>query len=163
MAVTYKGVNATNLAAAIPKLSEEGQYGGKVRQLYDTFTLTADLAASDVIVMGGYIPEGARVIDCRLSYGAMGGSCTVDVGWFASTELEPSGTAQLELINKTGFFSALPVSSAGTALAHGSTYDGTSFFQKVFAAQVQPAIWEHAVSSGATGKIFQIEILYIVD
>ena len=69
--------------------------------------------------------------------------------------------------NATGFFSALPVSSATVASAHGSAYEGgggpdTSTFYKVrTTSQIQVVIAENAVSSGATGKVIQIDVGYI--
>ncbi len=158
----FKGVQATKVAKTIPDLVAQGQQGGKIRNLYDKYVLTADLASGDSIDIGAPLPEGARLIDCIVSTGALGGSCTIDVGWRASVELEPSGSAQLELIDKTGFFSALPVSSATVAKAHGSAYEG-DFYQKVLAADVQVAVWEHAVSSSATGLAIAVEVNYAVD
>lgn len=155
MSTIYKGSNASNVAGNIPKLAEYGQYGGKVRKMYDSFVLTADLAAGDTIVMGEALPEGARLVDCCVTSGALGGSCTINVGWNA-------GAAGLEAAAPTGFFSALPVSSATVAKAHGSAYEG-SFYQKVLQEAVQPVIAENAVSSGATGQKIQVEIDYVVD
>lgn len=160
MSVIYKGVGATNVAASIPSLIEQGQYGGKRRVMYDTFVLTADLAAGDTILMGSPLPEGAMLLDCMITSGVLGGSCTIDVGW--QKGLAADGVTQAEAAVATGFFSALPVSSATVAKAHGSTYEG-SFYGKVLAAAVQPVIAEHAVSSGATGQALSIEISYVVD
>lgn len=153
----YKGINATNVAANIPTLAEQGQYGGKVRKMYDKFVLTADLASGDTILMGEPLPEGARLLNCHITTEALGGSCTIDVGWAASAEATP-----LEAASPTGFFSALPVSSATVAAAHGSTYEG-SFYSKILLSQIQPVIAEHAVSSAATGKKVYMEVEYIVD
>jgi hypothetical protein len=136
-------------------LTEQGYYGGKVRKMYDSFVLTGDLASGDTITMGTPLPEGARLTNCTVTTGALGGSCTINVGWQA-------GPAALEAAAPTAFFSALPVSSATVAAAHGSTYEGT-FYQHVLLEQVQPVIAENAVSSGATGLKIQIEIDYVVD
>jgi hypothetical protein len=151
----YKGASAAKAAANIPVLTEEGQYGGKVRKMYDSFVLTADLAAGDTIIVGTPLPEGARLTQCVVTTGALGGACTINVGWQAG----PTG---LEAAVPTGFFAALPVSSATVATAHGSTYEG-AFYQKILQEQVQPVIAENAVSSGGTGQKVQIEIDYVID
>jgi len=162
MAVTYKGVEATKVLANLPSLQEQGKYAGKLMQMYDTFVLTADLAAGDIIKMGSPIREGARLVNCRITTGALGGSCTIDVGWAASAQLDSAGAA-VEAAASTGIFAALPVSSATVASARGNTYEGASIFQKVLAAAVQIQVAEHAVSSGATGLAISIELDYIVD
>lgn len=160
MSVIYKGVNYAKIAGNIPQLAEQGQVGGKLKVMYDSFVLTADLAAGDTILIGQPLPEGAMLRDCVLTNGALGGSCTVNVGWQAG--LAADGVTVAEAAAATGFFAALPVSSAGVAKAHGSTYEG-AFYGKVLAAAVQPVIAENAVSSGATGQKVQIEIHYLVD
>jgi hypothetical protein len=151
----YKGNYYSGLQGNIPELVEEGYYGGLVRKMYDSFVLTADLASGDTILMGGLLPEGARLVDCTLTSQALGGSCTINVGWKA-------GATGLEAAAPTAFFSALPVSSATVAKAHGSTYEG-SFYQHVLLEQVQPVIAENAVSSGGTGQKIQVEIDYITE
>lgn len=160
MSNVYKGVNYAKIAGNISALAEQGQYGGKLKTMYDSFVLTADLAAGDTIVVGEPIPEGSRLVDCVVSSGALGGSCTINVGWQAG--LAADGVTVAEAAAPTGFFSALPVSSATVAKAHGSTYEG-AFYAKVLAASVQPVIAENAVSSGATGQKVQIEISYVAD
>ena len=159
----YNSANAgTGQTPAVPLLIEEGFYGGRIMRMYDSFTLTADLASGDTIQMGGLLPENACLLDCLVTTGALGGSCTINVGWLASAQVTPGTTTPVEAANATGFFSALPVSSATFARAWGSTYTGT-FYQKVLQAQVQPVIAENAVSSGATGLKIQMEIHYVLE
>lgn len=160
MAIVYKGVNYTNTVASIPSLAEQGKKEGKRVIMYDKFVLTADLAAGDTIIVGEPLPQGALLLDCMITTGALGGSCTIDVGW--KQGLAADNVTVSEAAAPTGFFSALPVSSATVAKAHGNTYEG-SFYAKVLAAAVQPVIAEHAVSSGATGIAIEIEINYVSD
>ncbi len=162
MAIKYQGVNYAGQQGNIPELIEEGQWEGVTNTLYDTFTLTADLAAGDQILMGGMLPEGATLTNCKVATAGLGGACTVNVGWLAGTALEPSdGDGQvLQAANLTGFFSALPVSAATQASAFGSTYGG-NFYRTTLTSQVQPVISENAVSSGATGVAINIAIDFI--
>lgn len=155
MATKYLGVNAAKAAKNIPDLIGQGQMGGKDRIEYDSFVLTADLAAGDTIDVGGVIPQGAMFTDCIVTSEALGGSCTINVGWKASA-------TGLEAAAPTGFLAALPVSSATVARAHGSAYEG-AFYGKILQEAVQPVIAENAVSTGATGRKVQVEIHYIVD
>lgn len=160
MATVYKGVNYAKIAGNIPALAEEGQLGGKLRKMIDSFVLTADIGAGDTILVGEPLPEGALLLDCQISSGVLGGACTINVGWQAGYASD--GVTVAEAASATGFFSALPVSSATVAKAHGSTYEG-SFYGKVLAAAVQPVIAENAASSGATGQKIWLEVSYLVD
>lgn len=150
---TYRGVQNAGQAGNIPELAEEALYGGIERIMYDSFVLTADLASGDKILMGELLPEGALIRDCVITSQALGGSCTINVGWLA-------GATGLEAAAPTAIFAALPVSSATVAKAHGSTYEG-NFYRHQLLEQVQPVISENAVSSGATGQKIQMEIAYI--
>lgn len=155
----YKGVQYTNTQASPQTLIDESLYDSLSYKIFDTFVLTADLASGDTILMGGYIPAGSILLDCKLTSQALGGSCTINVGWQAG----PTGA---QLASASGFFSALPVSSATVATAHGSTYEGmtsnlSNFYLVQMTEQVQPVIAENAVSSGATGAIISIEISYL--
>lgn len=166
----YQGVNYANQQANIPLMIEQAQFGGKLRSMYDSFVLTADLASGDTILMGAPIQEGSILVDCKISSDALGGSCTVNVGWNAVAEIEPAGGDTLMASNATGFFSALPVSAATVAIAHGSTYEGggngpstSTFWRQRLTSPIQCVIAENAVSSGATGKVIAIEVTYLVD
>ncbi len=150
---TFNGSNAAKIASSIPKLAETGQQNGTRRVIYDTYTLTADLASGDRIRMGGLLPAGALITGCEVYTDTLGGSCTLDIGWEASAD---AAVAQ----NKTGFFSAMVASSAAVQ-GLGAATATFATFGKVFASPVQISIWEHAVSSGATGLIISIAISYI--
>lgn len=158
----YKGVQYANSIASPQELIDEGLYDNLTYKIVDTFVLTADLASGDTILMGGYIPAGSILLDCKITNQALGGSCTINVGWQSS--VDPFGNV-IEAANATGFFSALPVSSASVATAHGSTYEGmtsslSNFYLHQVQGAVQPVIAENAVSSGATGLQISIEISY---
>lgn len=155
MGTTFYGVNATlrdNQNPARPINPPDGYARRMV--IYDEYVLTADLAAADKIELME-IPSGARVLGGTLKYGAMGGSCTVNVGWEASAEATP-----LEAAVATGFFSALAVSSAGASAFTAGTLTG--LFKK-FTSKVRVVIAENAVSSGATGLKFSLALDIAVD
>lgn len=158
---SFNGVNAAKIAASVPSLPIQGQQAGRVHVMYDEYTLLADLAASDVINMGAPIPEGARLVGCKLVTEALGGSCTLNVGWAAGTDPSPAGNTQ-EAAAATGFFSAVAVSSASAKEAFAESTLG-SYFNKVLTSAVQIQVAENAVSSGATGKKIKLEVSYVID
>ena len=161
MSTKYSGVNYALTQQTIPSLIDEGGSYFVKRYIYDSFVLTADLAAGDTILMGSVIPESALLLGCQIATGALGGSCTIDVGWLASASEVPGGYGPAMVAAPTGFFSALPVSSATNATAYGSTYTTMSnWYGLQVTAPVQPVIAEHAVSSGGTGIEIQILIEY---
>lgn len=163
---TLNGVAATNAAKTIPVLIEEGQKGGKVRKMYDIYTLLADLAVNDVINMGVPLPEGARLVDCKLTTGALGGSCALSVGWPVSADLAQTGGGTVQAADVTAFFNAFVVSSAqrvsafGQSVAAGGSGD---FYQTILTSQVQVQVKCTAVSSSATGKTIQVEVDYVIE
>lgn len=166
MSIIYSGQNYADTQATPLELIDEPEYAGKIKTMFDQFVLTADLAAGDTILMGGLLPEGSMLLDCIITSQALGSSCTLNVGWQASAAQSPPGYGS-EVAQPTGFFSALPVSSATVAAAHGSSYEGMASSQSIFygyvlSAPVQPVIAENAVSSGATGKLIQMEVRYAV-
>lgn len=154
MATKY-GVNATKLAAKPLQLCEKGQMGGRVRSLYDTYELVADLSSADEIVLGGKIPAGARVVDVRLMFDDLDGSGgTLDVGWKVSD-------AGGEAVDADGFLADVDVTSAGSV----SMFEDQSSrpgFQKTFSEEVQPYITVDGDTDATSGTI-HLEIFYVVD
>lgn len=157
----FLGVGATGVQATIPTLMEEGAQGGTVCRMIDTYTLLADLAAGDQIQMGAPLPEGARILDCKLATGALGGSCTISVGWLASADPSLTGGEVLNAADTTAFFNTVAVSSASQLRAFGSAQAG-DFYNQVLTSSVQVVVSEVAVSSGATGKTITVEVEYIM-
>lgn len=150
---SYSGVNYAKTQASPITQIDEGQYNCPAKHILDQFVLTADLGANDTILMGGVIPEGAILLDCVVSTGALGGSAAINVGYQKSADAVVAA-------DTTAFFSALPVSSATVAKAHGSTYEGDFYTQAALAANVQPVVTCSVASSGATGKSIMIDISY---
>jgi hypothetical protein len=159
MATVY-GVNATKLYNTVPSVMiAPGDCNGEVRAIYDIYTLTADLAAADVIVMGTKIPKGARVIEAHIKWAdldAAGG--TIDVGWQASVELE-SGSA-LVAADADGFFVDLDVATAGQAALSAATHNANPGYLKEFAAAVQPVITIDGDTDATSGSV-SLVIFYV--
>jgi hypothetical protein len=155
----YNGVNYAKTQQQPIEQLDEGQYNSPTFHILDQFVLTADLAAADTILMGGPIPEGATLLDAILTTGALGGSCTVSLGWQASPA-QPAGSLAGQAADLTAFFNTVAVSSASVLHAHGSAQEGDFYTQTALQGQVQPILTCVAVSSGATGKSIMIDISY---
>jgi hypothetical protein len=156
---SYSGVNYAKTQASPITQIEEGQYNAPTLRILDQFVLTADLGSNDTILMGGPIPEGAVLLDCKIKSGALGGSAAINVGYQAGAS-QPAGSLAAQAVDLTAFFSALPVSSATSASAFGSTYEGDFYTQSPLTSQVQPVITCSVASSGGTGKTIFIDIAY---
>lgn len=171
MSTVYKGVFATNAAATIPTLTEQGKYGGKVRKMIDSYVLVGDLVANDTILMGTQLPEGAIVTNARLYVPAMGGSCALSFGWAASTEIPVGnvgvGGTVLQAADTTAFFNNFVVSSAQNVAANAQVVQSGGsgdFYMKTIAGPgCQPVVTCNVASSGATAAKVQIEIDYIIE
>lgn len=154
MATKY-GTNATNLAASVPSFAGVGEQGGRVRVIYDKYTLTADLASGDVIYMGGKLPANARVIEVMLKFAdldASGG--TLDVGWLASDDAVESQTLE-------GFISNADCTSADVILA-SQNQAAPSGIMKKFSSAVQVVVSTDGDTDATSGDI-ELAIMYVID
>lgn len=122
---------------------------GKVRLLYASYTLTADLASGDVIKFFR-IPKGARVVDMKISLpdlDASGG--TVDIGW--SKDLKNLGSsAGGEDADADGFAADVDVATA--AQLKGLTVALPGNFKK-FAEEVDFQITTDGDTDATSGTI----------
>ena len=155
MAIKY-GVNATKvLNQSIPALSEQGEHKGRVQMLYDEYTLTADLAAADIIKMGSLLPAGARVVNMQLYFDdldAAGG--TVNVGWAASADA-------VEAASASGLALAVDVTSAGV-VDTVDDYPASAGLFKKFASPVQIQVATVGDTDATTGTI-KVAVFYVID
>lgn len=157
MAVLY-GVNATKLRVNNPpELSGVGEAGGRMRVIYDTYTLTADTTGgTDTLRMGCLIPKGARVMEVQVKSADLDGSGgTLDVGWEASADGVESASA-------AGFLSNIDVASAADVFFMSDNAASPAGLHKQFAAAVQPVIAFDGDCDATSGSI-SIAIWYVVD
>ena len=155
MASKY-GVNATKWRAAPMQVAEQGQQGGNLKECYDKYTLTADLASGDVIHMGK-IPKGARVIDVRLVSADLDAQSagTLDIGWAASAD-------GVEAVDADGFLADVDVNTAAIAISMFTSQSTRPGFQKTFAAEVQATVTIDGETDATSGSI-HLEVLYFID
>lgn len=155
MATKY-GVNATLIAAVPPSRAGIGEQGGRVRVIYDSYTLTADLTGgTDSIAMGGKIPAGARILDVHIKCADLDGSGgTIDVGWEASSDA-------VEAADPDGFMTLVDVTSADVFKMSDDDAAPVGLYKK-FTAAVQPAIAITGDTDATSGSI-QMAIYYTLD
>jgi hypothetical protein len=151
MATKY-GVNATKRLVNVPSdMIDASDNHARVYCSYDSYALSADLAANDVIV-GPQIPNGARIVDVLLAFDdldASGG--TVDVGWAADA-------AAVETADDDGFMANVDVTSAGTKsmIAIGSNLAGVG---KKFSAACNLQIKIDGDTDATSGTV-KVWVLY---
>lgn len=151
---TLKGVNKTKIDAKPAALAENGQQGGFVKTMFDTYELTADTTGgTDTLEMCGKIPAGARIVDVILTFDDLDGSGgTLDVGWKA-------GDGAVETADADGFFANADVTSAG-GLSMINDQPTVAGIHKTFAEAVQPVIAFDGDCDATSGTI-NLEILYV--
>lgn len=153
MATVY-GAYATDRLVDVPsdKIPANGNHG-VVRVAYDSYALTADLAAADIITLGR-IPAGARVVGYWLKSAdldASGG--TVNLGWAASSDA-------VEAADPDGFLLTADVTSAIT-IDHGDQENMVGL-GKVFSSAVDVIITTVGDTDATSGTISAC-IFYVVD
>lgn len=142
----------TDKFQTVPSVAIAGnKYGGRVRVCYDSYALTADLAASDKIYMGK-LPKGARVLDVILSVPALGAG-TLDVGY------EYNATGESSLTDDTdAFLVGVAVTSAATysLAADGANVPGFGYEVEGDADVVVTV----ATDTSATSGTIKLAVIY---
>lgn len=154
MATVY-GVNADKILVDNPSnKASVGDQGGRMRVIYDTYEATGALSLNDVIVMGGLIPEGARIHEVVLAHDDLGTTGTLDVGWQASADGGEAADAD-------GFIDGADVATAADTVKMTDNLPFAAGLFKDFSEPVQPAITV-STATDAAGTI-SLAIYYSVD
>ena len=127
---------------------------GRVRRLYDSITLSAELLLADVI-KAGVLPAGAKIIDARVIAPNDGTSGQLDFGW-ASNGVDAADQDGL-MAGATEFdFGGGAIDSKMLGVAAG--------YNKEFAAvETELELTCIEASTASTGNKIQWEVYYIVD
>lgn len=109
MASKY-GVEYTNVTQDVPsEKAPANKWNSRVRCMYDTYALSADLASGDKIYLGK-LKKGDRVLDVIVAFADLDGSGgTIDVGYEYNAVGESSLTDDPD-----AFLADVDVTSAGT-------------------------------------------------
>lgn len=83
---TFYGIKATDVFNTNPPVKASPQsHGGRIRVLNDSITYASQASGSTLVMGGGYIPTGARILFGTLTTSVSTGSATVSVGISGST------------------------------------------------------------------------------
>lgn len=147
------GVNATKRDVSVPSVKiAPGEVGGAVQFAYDEYSLTADLAANDVIKLMK-LPAGARVLDVVVNSADLDSGATgeIKVGWAANG---------VDAADDDGFITALDIHTAAAAKAMSSLQAAAGYFKK-FTVETQVEIVISGDTNATSGKIM-LGVQYVV-
>tara|TARA_R110002051_G_C8613527_1_gene482253 strand:- start:289 stop:774 length:486 start_codon:yes stop_codon:yes gene_type:complete len=156
-AVDYKKRHVTLPA----KLTEVATNGGRMRVLYDTYTVVAgDL--EDQVVYFGRLPGGAKVWDASIYNSAtLGSGTTIDLGWSA---VDSTGSTDTD-----GFLDGVVgTGTTTTAFMRGGADTSTGNLNTISNAPVAVANEASVVATliggdPNAGVILQVMIMYSID
>lgn len=156
-AVNYK-IRHVTLPA---KLTNVATAGGKMRVLYDTYTVVTADAQNDVVFFGR-LPEGAKVWDASLYNSAtLGASSSMDLGWQAVVS---GGSTDID-----GFLDGVPgTATTTTYFMRGGADVNTNNLNAMSNAPVAIADEADVVctllgSDPAASVILQCMVMYSID
>jgi hypothetical protein len=144
----------TSLRLSPPDYAKPNERGGRLRVLYDKYTLTADLAAADVIYFGK-IPKGARVVDVMVKFAdldASGG--TIDVGY-------DGGTNALETSDPDAFMNDADVTTADTFWSSDNLANAPGIGHEML-DEVNITVTTVGDTDATSGDI-EVFVLYVLD
>lgn len=151
----YFGVNNTLQYQSSPaQKAGLGEYSGRLRVLWDSYTLgSGSLTTSDTLFLMK-IPGNARVMDAVVVSADLGGTGTMNIGWQA-------GATGAEAAAATGFYSALDLSGQAV-IASLVEVASASGAHKRFSEEVQVVMVPQASFSATSGSV-SLAIYYIMD
>lgn len=149
------GANYRKAYVAEPRQRiQQGEWGGHVKVLREKFTLDADGAAAETVLMGK-LPKGAMVLSARIFGPDLGGTGTLALGNAASAD----GT---EAVDVDGFIAS--ADSSGQAFdVSDEDSRGASIGIRRFTKEVDVTLTFTGVTASATGLIVYAILEYIVD
>lgn len=152
--LAYESPNSSS-AGTIPSLVEQGDYHSKLRCSYDEYTLTADLAANDIIYLMK-LPKGARVINLMIDSSDLDAQSAgaLTVGWLGNG---------VDSVSANGFMTSIDVHTAGKAQDLGALlFSNQAGKFKRFGAETQVTVTISGETDATTGVI-KVAILYVLD
>lgn len=126
-------------------------YVGRERVMYDEFELSSVLAVGDKIKVGR-LPKGARVLDCKVAYDALGGTAQFDLGYLY-LDTDPA------LVSDDNAFID---SQVGTASGSKRMDPAIVGFGQIMLAEADLELTFDVASANAVGKI-RTHVTYVID
>jgi hypothetical protein len=136
----------------------QGERGGRVKVMYESFTFDADGAASETVYLGR-LPKGAKVLSARVFGPDLGGTGTSELGNSASVDGSATDAADVD-----AFIDAIDHSGQAFDVSDSaSSQRGPAIGLVRFSTEVN-VIWTlTGATSGATSKIVYMILTYVVD
>ena len=152
MATVYaSNYESSRVTEPASKLDVTMQHG-RVRRLYDSYTLTGELSLNDII-KAGVLPKGARVINARFVAPSDGTSGQYNFGWASNGS---------DAADDDGFFAGATLDSGAGAVDAKIAATAAGWNMK-FAAETDIEIEVAEATTASTGDTLEWEVLYIVD
>ncbi len=153
------GVNYKRGLVTVPnKRNHQGDWGGKIHYMEDTITLDADAADTDEVFVGR-LPPGAKVIAARVFGADLGATGTLKLGNSASVD----GTTD-DAADDDSFITGADSSGQAYDVSDGAsaTMRGAAIRKVRFTKEVNVKLKFNGATSGATGAVIYVQVLYII-
>ena len=150
---TVYGANYTKAFLSNPvQVVEQGVSGGKVKCIYDTYTLpTAVIDVGDIVKVGGVkLPKGARVVDATIACASLGTTGILSLGYAANGVDAAAADAFIASAD-----------AGGQAVFAKPAAGATGMFKK-FAADTQIVIGCSEISTNNNVEI-KVAVFYVID
>lgn len=159
---TVKSSQLTTIEGGTGSKLDAGQNYGRLRVLYGSYTVdAADEFGTDGLVRMFSIPAGARLIDAEVSMEASGATGIFNVGWAASTAVDPDTGSALEAADADGIFALADPGAA--ALNRQKMAYSVPGYMKRFAAEVEVQVdWTEA-SADSGGDTLELVCIIALD
>lgn len=135
--VNYTKINISNPSEKVGP----GDSNGKMKCLFDEFDLSAALGLNDEILLQP-LPKGCRVHEVVLESEALGGSCSLSLGFKGNG---------VDIADDDAFIPA--TSAASAVIVKMSDAAGNAGMMKVLGGETTPFIKAVAASGATSGKI----------
>ncbi len=153
------GVNYKAQYVTLPPTTiHQGEAYGKERVMYEKFTLDADAADGDTVVMGR-LPAGAKVIGARVFGPDLGGTGTLELGNSVSVDGSATDAADTDSLIDAADSSG----QAFDVVDSASSQRGPAIGLVRFTTPVNVTLRFVGVTASATGLIVYMIVRYIVD
>lgn len=148
---TFNAVNfqASRVNEPAGKVSVK-ELHGRVRRLYDSYTLGAELAVNDVI-KAGVLPSGAKIVDARIVAPADSAAGIVNMGWASNGK---------DAADPDGLFVGADFGGAALDSKMSAVVAG---YNKELQAETELELVCTEATTDSTGNVLQWEVYYIVD
>lgn len=129
---------------------------GRVRRMYASITLAAELSVSDIIAIGK-LPKGARVCDARAIAPVDGGGTPAgiaNIGWAANGS---------DAADADGLFIGASEFDFGAGAIDNKLLGTAAGYNKKFAEETEIQAVVTEASAGSTGNVLEFEVFYVLD